>query len=398
VKGITLCKNLVGEIMKKGFRFFSIFIPVNSKTIIFTSFHGKGYNDSPKAIFEEMKKDERFCGYKFYWAIKGAKKRKIEIDGARVIEYFSPAYFYYAARAKYWVFNCKMPEYLYKKNTQVYLQTWHGTPLKRLGYDIIAPEGTTFYRTGQSFEKMTKSYSKDSARYDYMISPNEFSTEVFQSAFKVKKDKLIETGYPRNDFIVNASAEECLAIKEKYGIPKDKKVVVDAPTWRDNSYNMKGYVFELKADFYKWREILGDEYVLIFKPHYLIVNRYADNKELEGFLYNIPAEAEINELYVISDVLVTDYSSVFFDYAILGRPVYFYMYDLAEYKDELRGFYLDIYKDLPGEIYESEEELLKGIYLGQFDFERMKQFNERFNKFHAGDSSKKVIDILLKGI
>ena len=107
---------------------------------------------------------------------------------------------------------------------------------------------------------------------------------------------------------------------------------------------MSGYTFDLQVDFYKWKEVLGDEYVVLFKPHYLIVNKYENTEGLAGFLYNINANVDIKELYVISDVLVTDYSSVFFDYAILNRPIYFYMYDLKEYAEELRGFYLDIKK------------------------------------------------------
>lgn len=395
---INFVKKMLGKIAKKGFKYCKMLVPVDEKMAIFISFHGKGYSDSPKAIYEEMLKDKRFSGYKFIWAIKHAKKKGIEVPGAKVVNYFSIPYFYYMAKAKFWIINCKMPMYISKKPNQIYLQTWHGTPLKRLGNDIEAPEGTTFYRSGMSFESMAKSYEIDAERYNYMVSPNEFSTEVFQSAFLVKREKMIETGYPRNDFIVNADEKICREIKRKYGIPEDKKVVLYAPTWRDNSFDLSGYVFELEADFFKWKEILGEEYVLVFKPHYLIVNKYTDVKGLEGFLYNIPAEVDISELYVISDMLVTDYSSVFFDYSVLGRPIYFYMYDLAAYKDELRGFYLDIYTDLPGKIYESEEEMLIAMKAEKFDYTCLEKFNERFNKFHTGDCSKKVLDILAKHI
>ena len=157
-----------------------------------------------------------------------------------------------------------------------------------------------------------------------------------------------------------------------------------------------GYTFELKADFHKWKDILGDDYVLIFKPHYSIVNKFKDDASLKGFLYSIGAEAEINELYVISDVLITDYSSVFFDYAVLNRPIYFYMYDLEEYKDELRGFYLDIYSEIPGQIYENEESMLKDIVNQNYDYQVLEKFNLRFNHAQTGDCAKKVVDIVFK--
>ena len=140
--------------------------------------------------------------------------------------------------------------------------------------------------------------------------------------------------------------------------------------------------------------MLADEYVLLFKPHYLIINKFSDTEELNGFLYNVDASSEISDLYLIADVLVTDYSSVFFDYAILGRPIYFYMYDIESYREELRGFYIDIYKDLPGDIYEDEEMMLKDIREGNFDRERLSQFNARFNEHEDGHASQRVIDIV----
>ncbi len=389
-------KKYAGKIIRIFHKATYRLIPIDEKLIIFISFHGRGYSDNPRAIYEEMKKDNRFKDYRFIWFIKNHKKKNISIPGAEIKEYFSLPYFFYMPKAKYWVINCKMPEYICKKPKQVYLQTWHGTPLKRLGHDIIAPEGVTFYRSGMSFEEMVKSYDIDVARYNYMISPNKFCTEVFQSAFGINRERLIETGYPRNDFISNATKAQCEEIKKKYHIPLDKKVVLYAPTWRDNSYVSSGYTFELQVDFKKWQEILGDEFIVIFKPHYLIINQFENDASLHGFVYSINAEAEINELYVISDMLITDYSSVFFDYAILKRPIYFYMYDLEEYANELRGFYLDIYQDLPGQIYTDESQMMLDVKEGVYDYERLNIFNQRFNHMEDGHCAKRVIDILFQ--
>ena len=391
-------KKLASKIIKISYHLLDKFIPVDDKTVIFTSFHGRGYSDNPKAIYEEMIKDPRFKDFTFIWAIKKHKQKNIEIPDAKIVEYFSVPYFYYISKAKYWIFNYKMPMYIEKKKNQVYLQTWHGTPLKRLAHDIQVDENTTFYRSGMSYEKMVETYDVDVARYNYMISPNKFCTEVFQSSFGINRERLIETGYPRNDFITNASDEDILNIKKKYNIPTDKKIVLYAPTWRDNSYVSSGYTFELEANFHKWKETFGDEYIVVFKPHYLIINKFADDKSLDGFLYSIDATAEINELYVISDILITDYSSVFFDYAVLNRPIYFYMYDLESYREELRGFYLDIYKELPGKIYEKEEEMLEDIKNQVYDNQRLNEFNERFSHAQTGDCAKKVIDIVFKGV
>ena len=373
------------------------FIPVDNKTVMFISFHGRGYSDNPKAIYEQMRKDERFKDFHFVWAIKKSNMKDIHIEGAKIVSYRGIQYFYYLSKAKFWVINVKMPDYIKKKSNQVYLQTWHGTPLKRLARDIQVNKDTTFYRTEMTYEDMVKSYDEDVKKYNYMISPNKFCSEVFPSAFGINKERLIETGYPRNDFITNATSEDILKIKEKYNIPTDKKVILYAPTWRDNQYVAAGYTFELKADFHKWKEVLGDDYVVIFKPHYNIINKY-ENETLDGFLVNIAAEAEINELYVISDVLITDYSSVFFDYAVLNRPIYFYMYDFDDYRDQLRGFYLDVHTELPGKIYEEEDAMLQAIVSGDYNFECLKIFNERFSHAQSGDCAEKVCDILAKHI
>ena len=386
---IRKCITFVSKII---YKIISPRIKVDEKTIIFIAYHGRGYSCNPKYIHKYLLTQERFKDYKMVWAVK--KFKITEIPQAKVIRYNGLKYFYYMSKAKYWVINCKMPKHIIKKEGQVYLQTWHGTPLKRLAHDIRVKQETTFYRSEMTFDQMANTYDNDVKKYDYMVSPNHFSTEVFQSAFRIKHEKLIETGYPRNDYLTNASVDEIAMLREKYEIPKDKKVILYAPTWRDNAYNTKGYTFELQADFYRWKVLLGDEYVLLFKPHYLIINRFKRAAYLKDFVYNVSADADINELYVIADVLVTDYSSVFFDYANLNRPMYFYMFDLDEYAEELRGFYFDIHKTLPGPIITDENELLKSIKEDTYDYKRLKKFNEKFNSLQDGHSTEKVVDIV----
>ena len=395
MKIILKLKKIIFKIIRIGYKLFYKYIPVDNKSILFTAYHGRGYLCNPKYIHEYMSNNEKYNNYKFIWAVKN--KKEVNIKNAKIIKYNGLLYFYYLARSKYWIFNCKMPKYIIKKENQVYLQTWHGTPLKRLAHDIEIGDDKTFYRSKMSREEMTESYDVDVKRYDYFISPNKFSTEKFKSAFKVKSNIIIETGYPRNDFITNITNEKIIEIKKQYNIPLDKKVILYAPTWRDNSFNNKGYTFELKVDFNLWKEILGDDFIVIFKPHYLIVNKHED-ENLNGFLYSIDEREDINNLYVISDILVTDYSSVFFDYSILKRPIFFYMYDLKEYEEDLRGFYLDIHKDLPGEIIEDENKLLNEIknyhkYLDR-NMNKLEEFNLVYNNFQDGNCSKKVAEIL----
>lgn len=142
--------------------------------------------------------------------------------------------------------------------------------------------------------------------------------------------------------------------------------------------------------------MLGEQYVVLFKPHYLISNHIRIDEELKDFIYPLPATLDIHEAYLMADVLVTDYSSVFFDYAILKRPIYFYMYDLALYSQHLRGFYLDVHKDLPSEPIQTEKELLAALLENNFDYARLADFNQRFNPWVKGSSSLKIIEKIFK--
>ena len=285
-------KRIIFKLIRIIYRCINKYISIDDKTILFVSYHGKGYLCNPKYLHKYMYEHEEYSDYKYIWAVKNNKN--INIKNAKVIRYAGIKYFYYLARSKYWIVNCKLPGYVIKKQGQIYLQTWHGTPLKRLAYDIKIGDKATFYRSKMSRESMLKTYDKDVERYDYFISPNRFSTEKFETAFKISKEKLIESGYPRNDFISNITEQEIDNLKEKYNITKDKKVILYAPTWRDNSFSDKGYIFKLQVDFKLWKDKLEEEYVVIFKPHYLIFNKYVNN-DLKGFLYSIDEDVDINE-------------------------------------------------------------------------------------------------------
>ena len=232
-----------------------------------------------------------------------------------------------------------------------------------------------------------------------MISPSAFTTEIFQSAFRINRERLIETGYPRNDFLTNYTEEDVLNIKKKLGIPLDKKVLLYAPTWRDNSYITKGYTFKLEVHFDKWQKILGDEYVIVFKPHYLIVNDF-DIDQYQGFVYFVEANEDISNLYIIADALVTDYSSVFFDYANLKRPMLFYTYDIDKYRDVLRGFYIDMEKELPGPLVYSTKEVIDQIKhldeMNQKYAQRYEVFYDKFCSIDDGNASQRAVEAVFK--
>ncbi len=205
-------------------------------------------------------------------------------------------------------------------------------------------------------------------------------------------------GYPRNDFLVNHTEKDVQEIKKRLGLENSaKKIILYAPTWRDNQHSAsKGYTYKTEIDFEKLKTELGDEYVILFRAHYLVANSF-DFGRYEGFVRDASGVDDINELYLISDMLITDYSSVFFDYAILERPIIFYMYDLEKYRDEIRGFYLRL-EELPGVIVMTEDglvELIK-LYKNRRNSDVHRVFNMKFNYLNDGQSSRRFVeDVLL---
>ncbi len=375
--------------------FYYLTNKVDDNLIVFDAYMGRQYACSPKAIYEELKNSKKYKNFKFVWAFKNPNDyKRLKSKKTSLVKYGSKNYYKLMSQAKYWITNSRLNEVILKKRNQVYIQCWHGTPLKKLGYDITVSGGNAM----NSVKDIRYKYKTDSKRYDYMISPSKFCTEKFASAFDIKnKEILIETGYPRNDFLINFKKTDVDRIKKELDIPKKKKVILYAPTWRDDQHSAGiGYTYQPSIDFDELKKQFGSEYVLLFRTHYFIAN-YIDLDKYNGFVYNVSQYDDINDLYVISDILITDYSSVFFDYANLKRPMIFYMYDYDAYKNKLRDFYIDL-DELPGPIVRTEKELneaIKNIDKKKYAKE-YKKFNEKYNYLDDGFCAKRVIEKCVK--
>ena len=372
---------------------------VDDKTVIFSCFTGKKYADSPRAIYEYMLGCDEFKDYKFIWTLKNPEDYEFLLKNrnTRIVKQPSKECEVAFGTAKYWVCNHRVAVHRSPTKKQVFVQTWHGTPLKRLGLDIEKSNNELY-----TLDEQNEKYIIDAKKYSYFLSPSKFASEKFISAFtldKLGKDKIIvEEGYPRNDFLNNYTEDDVKRIKAELGIPEGKKIILYAPTWRDNQHQVgTGYVYKTEVDFDRLQKELSDEYVLLFRAHYFISNTFNFGK-YEGFIYNVSALDDINELYVISDLLITDYSSVFFDYAILKRPIIYFMYDFELYKNEMRGFYIDL-DELPGPIILEEDRLVDEIknLMSHFEYdEKYKKFNDKFNYLDDGNASKRVVERIFR--
>ncbi|WP_454962008.1 CDP-glycerol:glycerophosphate glycerophosphotransferase [Eggerthia catenaformis] len=364
--------------------------PVDSRIIVFESFRGASYSDTPKYIYEYLAKN--YPGeYEFVWVLND-KSYTLPYEG-QIVKRFSRKYAYYMGIAKYFVFNTRQPLWFRKREEQIFLETWHGTPLKRLAFDqeevtAASPSyKTQFYRQKQE--------------WDFLIAANKFSSDVFRSCF-MYDGPMLETGYPRNDLLKDPDRDEItIELKKKCGIPLSKRTILYAPTWRDDEYYGNGsYKFQIKLNLEMMKKELGDEYVVILRTHYYIADNI-DLTGLEDFAYNLSKYDDVTEIYLMSDILITDYSSVFFDYAGLRRPMLFFTYDLDKYRDILRGFYIDMEKELPGPLVYTTEEVINRIksidemnkeYASRYD-----AFYERFCCWEDGYAAKRVVDAVFFG-
>ena len=365
-------------------------LPVDRRMVAFSSFFGRSYCDSPRAIYEYMLLN--YPEYKYVWFVN----TDVDIPGkVKRVRTDSLKYYYYQARAGAYVLNVRQPEWYVKRSGAVLLETWHGTPLKRLVFDLA----DVFAARSHQYKKR---FHNQAMQWDGLISDNAFSTQAFESAFRYPKEQMLETGYPRNDLLYAPdAAERAEALKKKLGLPLDRQIVLYAPTWRDDEVDGTDYGFRLQLDMELMRR-LKDRYFFILRTHYLISEHLDASQADPEYVRDLSSYNDIAELYLISDILITDYSSVFFDYANLNRPILFYVYDLDRYRDILHGFYFDMAAGCPGPMLKTSEEVLEALEhpeTVQAEYAaKYAQFREKFCYLDDGHAAERATKELLKMI
>lgn len=376
-------------IMKMFYNLGRKVIPVNRNLILFESGIGKQLGDSPKNIYDEILNQD--LNYKKVW-VYNKPHRFIDLN-TKKIKRLSPQYYFYLLRAGYWVNNQNFPTYIKKRPETTYLQTWHGTPLKKMLYDIEEVHG----RSDDYVERVGTAVSN----WDYLISPSPYASNAFRSAFRYEGE-ILETGYPRNDILYSDNKDKIRnRVINRLHIPKNKKVILYAPTFRDNQTSKKNkFLFDIELDLHKMREHLGNEYIILLRMHVVIQNKLNIEEELTDFVYNVSSYPDIQELLLISDILITDYSSVMFDFANTKKPMLFYTYDLEEYRDSIRGFYMDFEKEAPGPLLYTTDEIVENILniekvIGQFS-DKYQLFNKKYCLLEDGNASNRVVNKVFK--
>ncbi|WP_433251736.1 CDP-glycerol glycerophosphotransferase family protein [Streptosporangium sp. CA-135522] len=353
--------------------------------VVFESWRGHQYSDSPRAIYEELRR--RGDGRECVWISADGRVRPA--GDARVVLRDSRAHYEALAHASHVFSNEAAPDWFAKRDGQVYVQTWHGTPLKRIGHDIAKGR----FNDGAS---RLRRFAPEVARWDLLISPNSFSTSILPHAFGYG-GPVLESGYPRNDLLHRPGSGEAAArVREALGIARDKRVVLYAPTCRDG-HGLPGGRHEpdIRLDFDRALRALGGDCVLLYRGHPNTCGTPGTVSRHEGFA-DVTRYPDVTHLLLIADVLVTDYSSLMFDYAGTGRPMIFFAYDLEHYRERLRGFYFDPAEHAPGPLLETTDEVIEALtdvegvlsaHARAYD-----AFRERFCHLDDGNAAARVVD------
>lgn len=351
------------------------FVKTDDKLILFNSFAGRKYDDSPKAIFDVMKKDKRFNGFKLVWAFHNPDL--YEIEGAEKIKTDTLEYFTAALKAKVWITNSSVERGLHFKNkSTLYFNTWHGTPIKKMGSDIIH---------NQSFKEKKKN------SIDIMTAQSDYEVDIMSRTFRIPEDHFLRVGLPRNDELVSYSDEERERCRKKIGLPEGKKVILYCPTFREFERDKNhGCILIPPMNLEKWKRELGNEYILLFRAHYEVA-KAMDIKD-DDFIKSVTDYPSLNELMIASDLLLSDYSSVFIDYSIMDKPMLHFTYDYEKYESQ-RGLYFDIREYLNGA--DNEEDVIDIIKKLDTNSEiaRTKVFRNTYVQYY-GDAAKQSVDYI----
>ncbi|SNR72509.1 CDP-glycerol glycerophosphotransferase family protein [Blastococcus mobilis] len=356
--------------------------------IVYSAFRGH-FSDSPRAIYEALlaQGPDSPAGDATHTWLAAPHLQETFPAGIDTVEFGTPESIAALEGADIVISNDHIPLDWEKRPGATYLQTWHGTMLKRIHNDVLwAPEGRLAY------------LEQDIARWDLLLSPNSVTTERLRKAFGFT-GPIHETGLPRNDLLSSPQRDQIrAAVRADLGIGEDQKVVLYTPTWRDDLVFKKSgpQDFEFAIDLDHFAERLGEDHLLLLRLHSMVMDRL---EILEGsVVWDVCSHPDIRDLYLAADLMVTDYSSTMFDFAITGKPMLFFTYDLDYFRDELRGFYFDLAEAAPTPLLRTSEELVDAIAgidaIAAESEARYARFRETFTHLEDGSATERVLKLL----
>ena len=381
------------------YKILRYFVKPTENCFLYEGVSGRQYAGNEKYIYLELKK--RYPSAKHVWVFqdKDAVQRNLEyLKGDILVIRNSFKYLYYLSKAKALFTGTSLPYYYKKQKDSFFIQTWHGTPVKLLGFDIKHLNAKSLNLN--STENVMYSQSK---LWDYFVAPNEFTAEKFSSAY-LYKGEILRAGYPRNDIFFWADekkAEIVRSVREKLGIPAGKKIALYAPTFRDGTkFGTRNTSVTFPLDFDVLKSNLSEEWVLIVRAHLLSGGKF-DSSRYEPFVITAMVDEydDPQELCLAADVLITDYSSIAFDYANTKKPILLFTPDIEEYANSRRGFYFDPRDQFPGPFLTDSLQVAEALMcIDKMAKSYVKKYDEFYSNYCAwedGNASGRVAEAVI---
>lgn len=346
-----------------------IFIRPNEKQILFISYSGRQFSDTPREAFKILKEDPLFEDFDLVWAFNNPKKFNQKELG-RKISANSPTFFYHLLKSKYWIANSSIDRLIpFSHKRNIYIQFWHGVPLKTLGHAEIG------------LSRLVQ-YWYDHVDFDFMFTYGNYDLEKFKDIFP-KTKRFVEHGQLRKNIVKRYEHQVSpQKIKRQLKIKSNKPILLYVPTFR--GYNSK----EPTTLSDKALKELSKKYTVIYRGHY-----FSDGEAKKSVI--TANKYSLYKLFMITDVLITDFSSVFFDFVVYGKKIYLFQPDINEYYVR-RGVYLDAKKDLELPVAYSEKELIKMIQDNNYNFQVLDDISSRYNPHDAEESVDALRNILIQ--
>lgn len=360
--------------------------PIKQNVILYDSFLGKSMTDNPYAIFLEILKKDVQHKYHHVWILESPEnvqsRRFSELDNVEFIRPYTKKHLQYLATAKYLIINTSMPYYFVKRPDQIMINMWHGTPIKGMGKYMGG-------RFGQ-----WANVQRQFLMTDYMVHPNEYTQNIMNDSYDLNGiyDGIqLTVGYPRVDLIQTTDKENFFGFLNRIvSIDDNKKIVLYAPTWRGNQESVSNMTEEFVQNSLDIQNALPEGYQLLVKAHQIAYDKAKFDRKIKDIL--VPNDVDTSELLSITDVLISDYSSIFFDYLITGKPVFLYAYDLESYIAD-RGLLLDI-NSVPGNVVLTIDELATALAnLENYTMNNSNKVNE-YVTWQTGHAAIRIIDEL----
>lgn len=363
---------------------------IRKNVILYESNQGASIGCNPLSIYLHLLKDPDYADFRHVWVINDRSRVPQCLKGHSqvfFVERESDLYLRYLASAAYLVNNNTFPPYFVRKTGQKYLNTWHGTPLKFLGRDMI--DGFMEHRNA----------TRNFLQATHIISPNPHTSRVLRESFDIQgidTGEIAETGYPRIDRTLCLSPSQQKSLKEKIGIQSHLPIVLYAPTWRGTLNG--GVKFDVERLINDMNAFSTLDCNLLFRGHHMLEEILSGHEAARKYI--VPTEVDTNELLSIVDILITDYSSIFFDFLPLGRPILFYAYDVEQYTAE-RGLYFSM-TSMPGslcldinQVIEKLQARLDSLHAWNPD-ELYRKAQNNFCGLEDGNSSKRAVEFFLE--